>query len=77
MSCIFSFIVEIIWNSHFSNKILRSVTNSLSVWGKTSCAMICSFLFILEIKIQSIFEDGAKEQTMFGALKFIFIIFPN
>ena len=77
-SCIFSFIIEVIWNNHFSKKILRSGTNSLSVWGKTCCATIYNFFYlILEITIQSIIEDGAKEQTIFRILKFIFINFPN
>jgi len=31
----------------------------------------------LEITIQSIFEDGTIEQTMFGTMKFIFLMFPN
>ena len=32
---------------------------------------------ILEITIQSIFEDGTIEQTVIGAVKFIFLMFPS
>jgi len=36
--CSFSFNTEIIWRSHFSSKLVRSGTNSLSVWGKSCCS---------------------------------------
>jgi hypothetical protein len=35
------------------------------------------FYFFLEITIQSILEDGTIEQTVFGAVKFIFLMFPS
>jgi hypothetical protein len=31
----------------------------------------------LEITIESIVEDGTIEQTVFGAVKFIFLMFPS
>jgi hypothetical protein len=42
MSCCYSFVIEIIWNSHFSSKPVCSGTKRLSVWAAAQSVWICA-----------------------------------